>query len=343
MQVRRITDRDRWNAFLERHAGPVYDLWEWGELCELYGHETAYYGAVDGGDLLGVVPVVHMRGPIFGDKLVSMPFSEYGSLVVADDAPEAVTELLLERVRESADRRGVDFVSLRGRPLDGAEGFTRKRRFVTFEIPVDDVDDAWDALDSSRRTHVRKARENGLEVRRAESVDDLERYYDLFVENQRRFGSPPHSFAFFRRLWAELGDVMSVDLAFDGETLVNGGIVFEFADRCFDWSRVTRQESRDLQGGSLLLWHAIERACEDGSRSRLSLGRTREGTGIYTYKKSWGGEKTWLEDYHYFPTGEVELPNPDSEKYDRAKDAWRKLPVGVTKLVGPQLRKRISL
>lgn len=343
MRVERIIEKDRWDDFVEKSGGPVYDLWEWGQLCELYGHEAEYLGVVDEQELLGVLPIVYMRGSLFGDKLISMPFSEYGSLVVADGAPSEAMALLLDRVHELADQRSVDFVSLRGRSLEQSREFTGKRRFVTFEIPVDDADAAWDSLDSSRRTHVRNARENELEVRQARSIDDLERYYELYLENQQRFGSPPHSFRFFRQLWTEFEDELSIDLAFHDDTLVNGGIVFQLADRCFDWSRVAHRDYRDLQGGSLLLWNAIERACDDESVSRFTLGRTRNGSGVYMFKKSWGGEKTWLDDYHYFPNGDFALPDPDSEKYDRAKEVWRKVPKPVTKLVGPQIRKHISL
>jgi lipid II:glycine glycyltransferase (peptidoglycan interpeptide bridge formation enzyme) len=99
---------------------------------------------------------------------------------------------------------------------------------------------------------------------------------------------------------------------------------------------------RPAGGGSFLLWNGIEDACEEGY-STYTLGRTREGTGVYSFKKSWGGEKVWFDDYHYFPGEEAELPNPDDEKYDRVKDAWERLPLKATELVGPPIRRNISL
>ncbi len=346
MQVERVHDSDRWNRFVTRHSGPVFDLWEWGRLCERYGHDVTYLGAAEDGDLCGVVPLVHMRSRVLGDKLVSMPYSEYGSIVLASEAPPETTSRLLASVREMADELDVAFVSLRGRDLTNAPtaGFERKRRFVTFEIGLEDGDSdaVWDALDSSRRGHVRTGRENGLTVRQATSIEDLRRYYGLYLDNMQNFGTPPHSFGFFEQLWSEFGDRMDIDLAEHDGSLVNGQIVLFSRDTCFHWGAVSDHAHRDLQGGSLLLWDSLERAAEE-DYSSYSLGRTREGTGVYSFKKSWGGKKVWFDDYHYFPSGTVTLPNPDDETYDRLSDTWQRLPRRATKWIGPSIRKNISL
>lgn len=343
MKVGKLIDRGRWEAFVERHDGPVFDSWGWTRLCEACGHRTYRLAVEDGGELLACLPLVHMESLLFGDKLVSMPYSAYGSIVSDDDAPEEAIDLLLESVRNLADSLEVDFVSLRGRDLGDPPGFKKENRFVTFEIPLSgNPDDAWDALDGSNRTHVRKARKEGVEYERATSRADLRRYYDLYLENMRDFGSPPHSFSFFTRLWEELDDHMVVELALKDDRLINGQIRFPYGDRCFDWGGITDYEHRDLQGGSFLLWNGIEHACNEGY-STYTLGRTREETGVYSFKKSWGGEKVWFDDYHYFPGGKAELPNPDDEKYDRVKDVWERLPLRATELIGPPIRRNISL
>lgn len=343
LQVRRVQQQTDWNQFVATNDGPVFARWEWGDLCEAYGHDVVRLGVSSDGELRGVLPLVHIDSYLFGEKLVSMPYSEYGSLVLADGADPGVRELLLQRTGELADERGVDFVSLRGRELEDAPEFSPKQRFVTFEISLaDEPEENWQRLASSRRGHVRNGRDEDLTVRPASSLEDLRRYYDLYLENMQQFGTPPHSFAFFRRIWSELGDVLHVDLAEHGGRLVNGQIVFRFADRCFHWGAVSDHDYRDLQGGSLLLWNSIEQACLDGYET-YTLGRTREGTGVYSYKKSWGGQKVWLDDYHYFPNERRALPHPDGGKYDLAKEAWQKLPLRVTELVGPRLRKDITL
>lgn len=343
MKVVRVTDQDRWEAFVEENDGPVFDSWAWGELCESCGHRTYRFAVEEDGDLLACLPLVYMSSRLFGDQLVSMPYSAYGSVVSDEETSEEAVHLLLEPVRDLADELGVDVVSLRGQDLGDPPEFEKENQFVTFDIPLsDDSEEVWDALDSSNRTHVRKARKKGVEYRRADSKEDLKRYYDLYLRNMRAFGSPPHSFSFFTQLWDDLGDHMMVELALRDDHLLNGQIRFLYGERCFDWGSVTDYDYRNLQAGSFLLWNGIEHACEAGY-STYTLGRTREGTGVYTFKKSWGGKKVWFDDYHYFPGGSTGLPDPDDEKYDRLKDVWQRLPLKATELVGPPIRRNISL
>jgi lipid II:glycine glycyltransferase (peptidoglycan interpeptide bridge formation enzyme) len=201
MIVVELTDSERWNGFVERNDGPVFGSWEWGELCEACGHRTYRLGVEEDGELLACLPFVYMQSRLFGDKLVSMPYTAYGSVVSREDAPKEAIHLLLEPVRDLADALDVDFVSLRGRDLGDPPWFESESRFVTFDVPLSgDPEDAWDALDGSNRTHVRKARKEGVEYQRATSRADLKRYYDLYLENMRDFGSPPYSFSFFERL-----------------------------------------------------------------------------------------------------------------------------------------------
>lgn len=258
--------------------------------------------------------------------------------------PRGAIHLLLEPVRDLADALGVDFVSLRGRDLGDPPGFESENRFVTFEISLSgDPDDAWEALDGSNRTHVRKAEKEGVEYRRATTKADLRRYYDLYLENMRDFGSPPYSFSFFTRLWDDLGERMVVELALKGDHLINGQIRFLYGDRCFDWGGVTDYEYRDLQGGES---PPVERHRTRLHRGLLDVHARADQGGdrrLLLQEELGGGEKVWFDDYHYFPDGEAELPNPDDEKYDRVKDAWERLPLKATELAGPPIRRNISL
>ncbi|WP_227356812.1 lipid II:glycine glycyltransferase FemX [Haladaptatus salinisoli] len=343
MRVGLVRDHEEWNKFVEGNGGSVFTLWEWGSACELYDHQRLYIGVKKEGELVGGLPLVYMRSRLFGDKLVSMPFSERGSAVLADSEPETVKRLLLEKTKEIADEFNVDFVSLRGFDL-GDSTFSKENRFVTFEIPLEGGSEAvWERLDSSRRGHVRSAQDNALEFEEGKTLADLKDYYDLYVDNMRSHGSPPHSFKFYRKLWEGLGSSrMKLYLAKKNGELVNGIIFYPFDDRVFHWGSVSNYERRDLDGGSLLLWKALEWSAENGYAT-YDLGRTREGSGVYMFKKSFGGRKVWLDDFHYYPNERVELPHPENEKYDTVKNIWRRLPLPVVRLLGPRVRKDISL
>lgn len=348
LTVTQCRDSTDWDAYLERRDGPVYGLWGWSEAACGYGHDRydLVVRAEDG--IVGALPLVHIRSRVFGSKLVSPPYAARGSIVADDDRTTAVTSLLLERTRELADDLDVDFVSLRGRDLGDVDEFEKRNRFVTFDIDLSGGPDAtWENIKESRRRQIRQAADEGeLEYDVGTSIDDLREYYDLYLESMRGHGSPPQSFRFFRTLWDRLTGVGPGDLHLgmvrkNGDP-INGIIDLSLGSTVYQWGVVTDYEHRELNGGSLVLWKSLERAAEAGYDS-YEMGRTREGSGVYMFKKSFGGTKEWYDDYHYFPAGSGELPHPDAEKYEPLKDAWQKLPIPLTRLIGPFARKDISL
>lgn len=340
-------DKTEWNDFIESNDGPPFALWGWREACHKYGHDTHWLVARDGETIVGALPLVEIRSRIFGSNLVSPPYGERGSLILAADAPKSTADRLLQRTRDIADEGRVDFVSLRGTTAEPSvfERFEHETRFVTFDISVDvDHDTLWDRVKESRQRQIAQARDNDLEYVVGDSVDELREYYDLYLRSVRSHGSPPHSFDFFERVWNGFSDhgTFHLGLVRHEGRLINGIINLGCGSTVTQWGVVTDYESRDLQGGSFLLWKSMEHARVSGYSS-YELGRTREGTGVYMFKKSFGGRKVWYDDFHYYPNGPVDLPHPDKDAYEPIKEAWKRLPIPVTRFVGPLLRKNICL
>lgn len=346
--VERDSNPDEWNSFLEEHGGPVYATWGWSDAVASYGHDRYHLVARDdeSGTLLGTLPLCHVDSRLFGSRLLSPAFAERGSVTLAGDAPDATRQLLLGRTKRLANDLGVDSVSLRGSRVAGTDEFHQDRRYVTFQVDVDrDPDAVWAGVKDSRQRQIDQARrDESLEFGVGDSLSALEEYYDLYLESMRGHGSPPHSFAFFRTLWDHLHDTDNLRLStvhYDGK-LINGMIDLSLGSTVYQWGVVSDYDHREQNGGSLLLWNSLEWASENGYDT-YEFGRTREGSGVYMFKKSFGGSKVWYDDLHYFPDDGTDLPDPEDEKYDRAKAVWRRLPLSVTRVVGPRIRKRIGL
>lgn len=343
--VERCSDQTAWDAFVERNGGPPSTRWGWGNAVETYGHDRRYLAARADGDIVGVLPLFRIRSWLFDDALVSVPFTSRGSLIVDDGYADRAAAPLLERMQVLAEDLGVDYASVRDCDFEGPSTLEKRRRWVAFEIPLHEgIDSVWDGLDSSRRGHVRSALDNDLDVRVGRTRDDLREFYRLYLRHQQGLGSPPHSFEFIERLWNELHDAgrMRLFLCFAGDTLTNATICFADGGWVHQWSSISDFEYRYLDGGSLLVWKGLEWGAEQGY-DWFGLGRTRKESGVYMFKKSFGGTEAWLDDYHYSPNGRVELPDPGSDSYERGKQLWRRLPVPVTRIVGPRLRKVVPL
>lgn len=346
VRLERCSNPSTWNSFVEANDGPVYASWEWGDAVESYGHERQYLLARSGDKIVAALPLFYMKSRIFGSKLVSPPYAARGSIVTRDDDPtdEAIAALT-EYTATMANKLDVEFVSLRGANLGSVDRFERKNRYVTFRIPLfERPESTRENIKESRQRQIDQAAESGLKYEVGTSIEDLRDYYRLHLETMRGHGTPPHSFRFFRELWDGLYDKNDLHLGLvrkDG-SVINGILDLSLGSTVYQWGVVNDYEYRDLNGGSYLLWKSLERACEKGFDA-YEMGRTREGSGVYMFKKSFGGEKTWYDDYHYFPGDENVLPHPEDEKYDQIKRVWRKLPLSVTRTVGPRVRKDICL
>lgn len=344
MNVELCDDPIAWDEFVRENDGPPFTTWGWGDVVESLGHDRYFLSASVDGDITGVVPLFHVRSRLFGDELVSVPFADYGSLVLDDNHWEASRDRLLANTRALADKLDVDRVSLRNRDLGSVESYEHKQRYVSYSVPLSGGPDAvWDRMSSSRQNHIRQAEKEGVEVRLGEDKGDLEEFYHLYLLTMRGHGSPPHSYGFFERLWEQFHDeTMKLFLAEYEGTAVNATISFAFGSRVYEWKNVSDYDYRDLDGGSLIEWKEFEWGSENGYET-AELGRTREGSGVETFKKSFGGEKVRMDDYHYSPSGQLDLVDPDEEKYESLERLWRRVPLPLTRIIGPHIRKSITL
>src|SRR5215831_15823468 len=135
MQVEIITDRDRWNRFVECcPTGNITQTYEWGELRDALGGDVLRLGAVEDGELCGAMLVVVARAPVLRRPYLYVPRGP----AVADPFSPALAALVA-RAGEEARTRGAFMLKVEPSVPDGDErwlstlralGF-RRNRFAT--------------------------------------------------------------------------------------------------------------------------------------------------------------------------------------------------------------------
>jgi hypothetical protein len=94
----------------------------------------------------------------------------------------------------------------------------------------------------------------------------------------------------------------------------------------------------------LLYWTMLEYACQMGYH-HFDFGRSTPGEGTFKFKEQWGAKPEPLH-WHFISLTE-KLPNPGDLRKGLpmvlAERAWMRLPVGLTRVIGPNIRKYISL
>lgn len=178
---------------------------------------------------------------------------------------------------------------------------------------------------------------------RAGGLDMLRDFYRVFVENMRDIGSPVHSRRFVAEVVEGYGEGARIFVVYLKDVPVAGGVTLGFSEVLSNpWASSLRRYSQ-LAPNMLLYWSMLEYACEYGYRT-FDFGRSTVGEGTYRFKEQWGARPEPLYWYR-FTRGDVKRRalGRGSRGMSPAIEIWKRLPLQVTRILGPHIRRHISL
>jgi FemAB-related protein (PEP-CTERM system-associated) len=333
-----------WDRFVEHHpAATVAHLSGWGRIAAAaYGHTPVAVMAIEDGEPIGVLPLVLIRSRLFGRRLVSMPFLDYGGVLVAPDAaaPGTIEQALVDEALAVAREVLGHSLGLRHfHPVPLPQPTATDR--VTMLLPLTTVDAMWKALPSERRNRVRKGDKHGLTPTWCgpEALDD---FYRVFAVNMRDLGSPVHSRAFFRHMLEELPDTARLLMVRDRDgRAVGAAICLFFRDTIMvPWVSSLR-DAFALCPNFVLYWEVIRFGCDNGYRM-LDLGRSFRNAGTYEFKRQWGAHPHTLPWIFIDTTpGAAPSVERDTSRFAALIQAWKRLPMPAANLLGPWIRGQV--
>lgn len=335
-------DRAAWNELVGRSPGASFcHLFDWlTVLRRAYGMTCRYLYASKGDRWLGVLPLVHMKSPFTGNRLVSLPFLDQGGILVhSEEAGTALREAAFGLAAE-VGAAGVDFRGKQG--LEERES-TEPRRF-RFVLPLGESEEhLWENIGPKVRNQIRKAEKSGLETHEVKNEDRLQMFYSIFARNMRDLGSPVHSLDFFGEILAVLGRAASVYIVSrDGGAAVAGAISIRFGD-CVSvpWASSLRSARPDCPNHALY-WRILRDALAGGARE-FDFGRSSTGSGTFHFKKQWRARPEALEWQSYSAKGTPEQePILSPTRHKILVNVWRRLPVSLANRLGPPIRRQLS-
>jgi serine/alanine adding enzyme len=314
----------------------LYHLYGWRHVIEeTFGHRTFYLSAVENSRIVGVFPFVRLKSFAFGHMLVSLPFFNYGGICAeSEDARRA----LLHGAVDVAKATDADFLEIR-EEREWSEGLPCKTAKVSMRLKLPaSGDELWKSIGAKLRNQVQRPRKEGMtaSIGREESLDD---FYDVFAANMRDLGTPVYPKAFFRNILRRFPDRTWITTVHFGRTPVAAGFLAGFKDRLeIPWASSLREHNR-FSPNMLLYWRSLEFACEQGYGT-FDFGRSSPGEGTFRFKEQWGATPRQLYWYYWLPNG-TEMPqvNPKNPKYRAAIATWQRLPIGLTRRLGPKIVK----
>jgi FemAB-related protein (PEP-CTERM system-associated) len=328
-------DASEWDAFVTTMPGAAgYHGYAWRAILERsFGHKSYMLAARVKGALSGVLPLVHMKSLLFGNFLVSLPFVTYGGLLCRDADSARV---LLESAEELRARLGARHVELR-HGGDSELDLPAKRHKVAMMLPLaKDEQVMWTGFNAKVRNQVRKAQKAGLEAQWG-GRELLGEFYEVFVRNMRDLGTPVYSMDFFANVLAGLPhNTRLVVLRAQGKAVAAGLLYHHGTTLEIPWASSIR-DFNNLCPNNLMYWECIRHGITLGL-GRFDLGRSTLGAGTFKFKEQWGAKPEGLAWHYLLPKGGT-LPDLTNKnpKYSLAIEMWQRLPLPVTRFIGPAI------
>ncbi len=171
----------------------------------------------------------------------------------------------------------------------------------------------------------------------------MDDFYEVFLTNMRDLGSPVHSKKMLLNVLAEFPETAIIVIVYKKNQPLAASMVVGFKDTLENpWASALKEYCR-LSPNMLLYWSMLEYACDNGYTC-FDFGLSSPDEGTYKFKQQWGAKPTTLHWHYLILNGQpIDEETSEKTKFQKAIQYWQKLPVPITGVVGPMIRKHIGL
>ncbi|HEX4204423.1 MAG TPA: peptidoglycan bridge formation glycyltransferase FemA/FemB family protein [Ktedonobacteraceae bacterium] len=308
MEARIITDRQAWNDFVASSVCcNITQSYEWGEMLPYLGDEALHVGVVDADDKLRAAMLILIaRAPVIKQTYFYAPRGP----IVSDPNDPAIA-VLLNFVKAEARKRHAFMLCVEPSVEDGNKiwlsalsryGFrtTPFAKHIRHEWVLDISADEKTVLGNMKekwRYNIRLAGRKGITVRRAESQQDFDAWYQLYITTSDRdqfFIHPKDFYARVLRIFHD-GDHAALFLAeYEGKPIA-GTMILWLGEWSWYMYGASANEQRERMPNHLLQWTSMQWAKSKGCKYYNFRGipdvleEGQELWGVYTFKRGFGG------------------------------------------------------
>lgn len=333
-------DRQRWDDYVKHHPqGKMYHKIAWKRIIEKsFGKEALYVYAEEDGKICGLLPLIKFHTFITGKMLISMPYVNYGGMLY--DSPSVKQALLTElgKIRKQSGSQAVELRMVN----EGEFDLPQRSNKVTFILDLpEDSDALMKSFKAKLRSQIRRPQKENMYAK-VGAEDLLTDFYYVFTRNMRDLGTPVYHKNFFKTILSELNGRAKIVIVYTAQHQpVAAAFIIGFKDTMeIPWASSLRQYNR-FSPNMLLYWEVLSEAIRSDYK-KFDFGRGTKDGGTHRFKKQWGGREVDLH-WYYLLAPEEQLPEITKEnpKYALAIKTWQKLPLFVTKLLGPAIVKHL--
>lgn len=324
-------DEKAWDDYVHKSdSSTFYHQIGWkNAIQKTYKQKLIYLIAKEDSEIRGILPLF-----LVGRKLVSIPFAPYGGACVDDGTIE---DLLIKKAKSITQEKKLAYLELRH--TDKKPGFLTKSTYLTVIIPLNpNPEILWQKTSKGARRSTKKAIRCGIEV--AMDHEYLNAFYELYARRNRELGSPIHSYDFFNNILKEFPNQSNIQVAKFGNKVIGTKFLLFFKDRFISGWAASDKRYVKYNPNNLLTWELIKYGCEN-EYSYFDFGRSENDSGTFKFKKAWGGAVPKQLYYQFYLNNTKNVLDTSQSNLKRRMFArfWKILPLSMTKMIGPKLRK----
>jgi serine/alanine adding enzyme len=327
-----------WNHYVANNpAASVYHLVEWRDVIQQsFGHEAFYFFAIDSRhDIKGILPIIRLKSRLFGDYMVSMPYFNYGGAIA--DHPH-IENKLIQHANKQAAVLGLDHIEYRD---DSPKPDTPERTDkVNMILPLPSEQNIlWQSFSPKLRSQIKRPQRENTTVIHG-GMELLEDFYNIFARNMRDLGTPVYGKRFFQQILEKFpsqSNIITVKL--DNKPVAAAFLLGYKETLEIPWASTIRSVNH-LSINMLMYWETLCFAINNKYKY-FDFGRSTIDSGTYKFKKQWGAQPRQLYWHYWLNNRDIPSLNPSNPKYKLVISIWKKLPVWLTRLVGPAIVKNL--
>ena len=197
-------------------------------------------------------------------------------------------------------------------------------------------------LDGNIRRQVRKARKNGLRAEVDRSGVLLAPFYEMFSRFTHLSGTPVFGRAFLENVIETFPGGFNITLVWQDDEPVAGYFQLEMGQTMSGMWGAALPDSLRLRAAYMAIWEVMRDAANNGFTC-LDMGRSPAGSNASKFKGQWGGHSAPIYQLTLREKGKrsqetVTNQVQSDQRFQLFVQVWPKLPLSVTRRLGPKLR-----
>jgi hypothetical protein len=304
-------------------------------LIDAYGYTPFYFAKIQDGQLKFLFPAMEVKSPLTGNRLVSLPFTDYCP-------PFADPNVFMEFLEELATSfPGISWKYISIRVFNEITPSTIAfRHWINLDRELDSI---LASSSSSNRRNIKKARKGNFQVVKSSSRQSLQEFCYLNCLTRKRHGLPPQPDSFFDAVYNNIiskGNGVIFKAVREGQTIA-ASIYFHFHQKAMYKYGASDFRFQNLRANNLIMWRALKWYHENGFKE-LCLGKTDyRNEGLRRFKMGWGSEEQTIYNTQYH-VKERKFFAKDSKTKGFHNQLFRILPVPLLRLSGNLLYRHMG-